>query len=303
VQDTMVEHTLSQLGVKVSYEAEYKMNRLVVDDATQVRFVDNRAPGKEVDRYYDLLTAGAEFPPVVADTSGRLIDGNTRYKATFRYKRSVIPAYICSDISIPLARRIGVELNGRHGRRMAREELSVWIAEGNGSVSVEDARRLTGWSAAVIRRIQGAQHFNKRCKDLDFTVDVALPETIRAALNQVNDPRAFRELTRLAVAAGLKEREVRIIVVRANDAAKTNPEAALTLIRDQEKANVERIADRRAGLTGTTPLFNQLSMHLGWIIKQGPSGLYDANIHTGSRSQALIENSVDVLRDALERYR
>jgi ParB-like chromosome segregation protein Spo0J len=302
MRDTRTESVLSSLKVRFDYQAEFPLVNLGSDDVTQVRLPENRMRPPEVKRYKDLLAAGAEFPPVVADKTGRIIDGNTRWAAYEQGRRTAIPAYIC-DISSPaLARRIGVELNAVHGKRMEREELTAWLAAGNGSVSEDDARRLTGWSAEVVRRVRAAVQFDSRRAALGISLTSVLPDTIKAVLNRVTNPDVFADLTRLADEAGLNASEVRALVSQANTTALTDVAAARNLISESRADNRPRIEERRAGLRVSTPLYHQLSMHLGWIIKQGSPGLFDANVHTGAKSQELIREALDVLKDALRRY-
>jgi hypothetical protein len=302
MQDSRTESVLTSLKIKFDYWPEYPLSKLVSDPLTQVRLTDNQAPAPEVKRYTDLLKGGAEFPPVVVMKDGRLIDGNTRHAAYSRQRKAVIPAYVCDVTSPALARRVGVELNSNHGKRMEKQELINWLGDGNGSVSEEDALRITGWSKSTISRVRGALHFEARRSTLVIPLNTALPDAVKAALVKVTDPDCFRELTVLADAAGLKPQEVNQVAKEVNLASLVDVGTALRVISDLRAASAQRIEEHRAGLRVRTPLNNLLNMHLGWIVKQEPSALHDRNQHTGPRSQILIEQAIRVLREALERY-
>lgn len=302
MKDPRTESVLSSLKVKFEYDPEFPLAKLVLDQETQVRFEVNQAPQREVKRYADLLKAGAEFPPIVILRNGRVVDGNTRWNAYDIQRRSTIPAYACDITSPALAKRIGAELNAVHGKRMEKEELTNWLASGNGSVSEEDALRITGWSGTTIRRIRSALQFEARRTKLGIVLESALTDDVKAALNGVTNPEAFSLLTALADAAGLRAQEVRQISREVNEAALTDLEAARRIIEAQRLDNGQRIEERRAGLRVSTPLYQQLSMHLGWVIGKGASGLYDPSPHTSPRSQALLENAATVIKEALSRY-
>jgi hypothetical protein len=302
VKDPRTEGVLSNLRVKFEYLAEFPVTRLVSDPDTQVRLGDNLAHPKEVKKYKDLLGAGVEFPPIVILKDGRIIDGNTRFGAYDQMRRTVISAYVCDISSKAVARRIAVELNAVHGKRMDKEELAHWLAEGNGSVSEEDALRITGWNGRTIRRVRNSLQFEARRTKLSVTLTTSLPEGVRAALNRVTNPELFRALTTLADDAGLTEGEVNKVAKNINEVALTDVAAAHQIINDLRDDCRQRIEERAAGLRLTTPMFQQLSMHAGWLIKQGASRLHDINPHTASRSKALLESTLDVVRDSLERY-
>lgn len=303
VKDPRIEQVLSSVSIKFRYEADYPLAKLISDEQTQVRFADNIAPKKEVDRYLDLLKAGVVFPPIVVLKDGRIVDGNTRWGAFQRdRKRVTIPAYVLDTSSPAIARRIGVELNAQAGKRMERAELSNWLATGNGSVSEEDARRITGWSKTTISRVRGALQFDARRAKLNVSLQASLPDEVKAYLNNVADPDVFRDLTILADEAGLKRSEVSALVSQVNDVAKTDVQAAREVVSGQRREAALRIQERAAGLRVTTPLYQQMAMHVGWIVKQGPSGLHDSNAYTAPRARALLESAVEVLREAIELY-
>jgi hypothetical protein len=185
---------------------------------------------------------------------------------------------------------------------MAKEELTLWLGNSNGSVGDDDAQRMTGWSPSTIRRVRGAIQFEGRRTALAVPLTTALPSPVKAALAKATNPDVFRGLTELADVAGLKASEVNGYVRQANEKALTDPEAALQIIAEAKADNGQRIEERRAGLRVTTPLNQQMSMHLGWVIKQGAPGLHDTNSYTGPKSKLLLEDSVEVLKDALARY-
>ena len=153
MQDLRTESVLKALGVKFEYAPEFPMDKLISDPDTQVRREENQGPSAEVERYHKLMSAGAEFPPIVATRRGQLIDGNTRWGAYTAMRRSVIPTYTVDVTSPAVAKRIGVELNAVHGKRMERAELIAWLAAGNGNVTPEVAQRLTGWSESPSARL------------------------------------------------------------------------------------------------------------------------------------------------------
>jgi hypothetical protein len=302
MRDPRVEGVLKSLGIRFTYEAESETSQFVSDPQTQVRLPANQAPVKEVKRYTDLLKNGAEFPPIVVLKDGRIVDGNTRFGAYSALKRKTVPAYWCESSSPSIAQRIGVELNSMAGKRMEKGELATWLAAGNGSVSEEEARRITGWSRASINRARSALQFEARRTKLGVPLATSLPETVRASLNSVANPETFRELTLLADDAGLKPGEVTALAKQANETAKTDVGAALAAISDARDTLAQAIQERAAGLKASTPLFMQLSLHGGWIIRQGASGLHDTNSFTAPKSLAVLEEVARIVHEAIQRY-
>jgi len=302
MKDPRTESVLAALGVKFEYVPEFPMANLVSDQTTQVRREENQAPKPEVDRYHKLLQAGAEFPPIVVTSAGKVIDGNTRWSAFERMRRVTIPTYRCDTTSTNVAKLIGVELNAVHGKRMEKAELADWLATANGRVTADDAQRLTGWSARTVVRVKEALKFDDRRNKLDIPLSTVLPEVVREALMRVTDAGCFRALTILAEKAGLTAREISEAAREINELALTDPEAAFRKISELEADRREQIAERAAGLRVSTPKYRQIALHLGWVIKQGPAELHDTNPATSAKSQRYIEEALSTLKDALTRY-
>lgn len=302
MQDPRTEGVLKSLGIKFQYVPEFAMSDLVSDPTTQVRREENRAPKVEVERYFKLLRAGAEFPPIIVTAAGKVIDGNTRSGAYEKMRRTTIPAYRCDVTSPAVAKRIGVELNAVHGKRMEKTELIDWLGKGNGSVSEEAALRITGWSSRTVQRVREALKFDARRASLGIELVTVLPETVRGALWKVTDPQCFRALATLADDAGLTAPDVNGIVKQLNELSLTDPAAALDKIEELRKDRSTEIEERRAGLRASTPISRQIALHLGWVIKQQASGLHDTNPHTSAKTQRYLEEAAEVIKEGLARY-
>jgi ParB-like chromosome segregation protein Spo0J len=303
MQDPRTEAVLKALSVKFTYEAEADLSKLVSDPDTQVRLPENRAVRTEVRRYADFMRNGAEFPPIVALRGGQIADGNTRFEAYARMGRKSVPVYWLDTASPAIAKRISVELNAVNGKRMEKEELARWLADGNGSIPEADAQRITGWKPDAIREARNALQFEKRRTQLGVALDVALPQAVRAKLNGVDNPDVFREMTVLAADAGFSASEANQLVKKVNETAKTDIPAALLAVSEARADNAQRIEERAAGLRVTTPLFTQLALHAGWMTKQGATGLHDTNKYTAEKSQALLEQVRAVIDEALGKYK
>ncbi len=302
MRDPRTESVLTSVGVDFDYVPELPLVQLVSDPSTQVRREENQAPKPEVDRYHKLLKAGAEFPPIVCDARNRVWDGNTRWGAYAQMKRATIPAYVVKATSPAVAKRVGVELNAIAGKRMEKAELVHWLASGNGAISTDDAQRLTGWSAKTIQRVRDAQAFEARKDKLGINIVTVLPEQVRAALSKIHDAECFRAAVILADEAGLTAKDVNRIRERVNELALTDREAALDVINTLRGERTQQIEERRAGLRVSTPLFRQVGLHLGWVIKQGPAGLHDTNPYTAEKTQRYLQEANATIVSALERY-
>lgn len=302
MQDPRTESVLTSLGIKFEYIPEFPTAKLVSDPTTQVRREENRAPKPEVERYHKLLAAGAEFPPIVVTKTGKVIDGNTRWGAYDKTRRTVIPAYRCEVTAANVAKLIGVELNAVHGKRMEKAELIDWMANGNGSVPMEVAQRLTGWSPKTVRRVKEALKFNERAKKLNVKPVTVLPEAAREALMKVTDAEAFRAMTSLVDDAGLTSGEINEMAKEVNDLSSVNTADALARIEAARQDRSQQIEERRAGLRASTPMYRQIALHLGWAIKQSPTGLHDTNPYTAAKSQRYLEDALVVIKEALTRY-
>jgi hypothetical protein len=302
MQDPRTESVLTSLGVRFEYVPEFPMAKLVSDQTTQVRREENQAPKPEVERYLKLLQAGAEFPPIVITKDGKVIDGNTRWGAFTRGRRTTIPSYRCDTTSPIVAKLIGVELNVVHGKRMEKAELAAWLAQANGRVTPEDAQRLTGWSYKTVQRVKEALKFDDRCAKLGIKLVTVLPEAVRAALMKITDAERFREMTILAERAGLREKDINEVVKEINELSLVDREAALRKIQELEADHREQIDERAAGLRASTPKYRQIALHLGWVIKQGSVELRDTNPNTAAKSQRYLEEAATVIKEALERY-
>lgn len=302
MKDARTESLLNSLNVKFEYIAEFPMSDLVSDPSTQVRREENRAPKPEVDRYFKLLRAGADFPPILVTKNHKVIDGNTRWYAYDKAHRSTIPVYRCDLTSTAVAKRIGVEMNAVHGKRMEKAELTDWLAKGNGSVSQEDAQRLTGWSPRTVTRVREALKFDSRRAALNVATDAVLPEAVREALVKITDPKCFRAMTLLADEAGLASTVINGVAREINEMSLVDPTTALAKIDDLRGEYSEQIEEHRAGMRVSTPFSKQLALHVGWLIKQGADGLHDTNPYTTGRSERYLQQAAEVVTQALARY-
>src|SRR5262245_32242738 len=65
VRDTRAEALFTEWGLVFELDAQFPLLRLKLENATQIRAEENRAPNETVDQYTTHMKHGAQFPPIV----------------------------------------------------------------------------------------------------------------------------------------------------------------------------------------------------------------------------------------------
>lgn len=270
VGDVRAESVLTQW--RIPFELGLvELGKLKIENDSQVRDENNRAPRPMVKEYALQMESGATFPPIVVDQQGwRLLDGNTRTKAAESIGRSQFPAYIVKCVDDDVRRGLAAALNQTGGKRLD-EKDAMRAAETLERLGMTDEQvaLYVGRSIASIRAYRSERRFTEtaRLAGVDEKVAQALPKPVRRKLARVTHVEPFQALTELAT-----------VGVRG-DALEQAVKAAETARSDSEA--VETIAQMRVELAPQAP---------------PPAGRTRSN--TGARATAtlkkLLEQSADL---------
>jgi hypothetical protein len=301
-KDLGAESVLSRLGVKFRYEAELPIESISQSKPHQVRNDAHLAPQAEVNKYAQLLTAGADFPPVLVTANEKaMLDGNTRVAAFRKVKRQTIPAYLCEVRSPRVGRTIAVAMNAKAGNRMSKAEIVEWVRGLNGDLPSDDEFTLyTGFAARTLRRIIQAKNFDERAVRLGVVPQYEFVDTVKTKLEGIELDSVFSALTVLVQDAGMDSAETGELVKTV--AAATSEEQKLAIIEEQRQARATLIEERRAGFNPhLSKVARLVNMHGGWLINNAPvGGLDDPNSESREATRRKLIEIVESVQFALK---
>jgi hypothetical protein len=275
-----IESKLDTRHVSYTFEPNLSVDAIRDVEGNQVRLMEHRAPKAMVDRYAEQMKAGAVFPAIVVNGRYELVDGNTRWTATRRNKRDVIPAYVCSDLSALEARSLSVELNQSHGLSMTEEEIHAFVVSAIQDGQVLDTKayaRMTGTKASTLARWVNAKHFQMRAERDGISGDgvATLSKSVQAALQVAKLTSVFVAVTSLAVDAKVSAVQLKPIITEANSAA--SEADALAVV---SAARSERADDIKAIAAGFKPARRRSSgsaLHIGGLLRFDVDDLLDVD--------------------------
>lgn len=275
---SQTETKLTARHVQFEFEPNLNMSEIRDVEGNQVRLSEHRAPKATVDRYAEQMRAGAVFPAIVVNERHEIIDGNSRWSAARRNKRSTTPAYVCHGISALEARSLSVELNQSHGLSMTEDEIRAFVTSAVDEGQVLDAKayaRMTGIKSATLARWVAVKHFEVRAARHGLAVDryAVLPDSTRAALQAVKLRSVFMEIAALALDARVPSSQLKTIVGEAN-AAPSEAEA-LTIVAQARTDRSENIRAIAAGFKGAHRRGLGPALHIGGLLRFEVADLLD----------------------------
>jgi hypothetical protein len=279
---TQTESKLADRHIQFAFEANLDINAIKDVEGNQVRLTEHRAPKETVDRYAEQMKAGAIFPAIVVNDRHEIVDGNSRWMAARRNKKSVIAAYVCHGLSALEARSLSVELNQSHGLSMTQTEIRAFVTSAVEEGQVLDAKaysRMTGTKPSTLARWVAVQHFETRAARHGITAKECerLPESTRAALNVAKLSSVFVQVTKLAIQARVPSAQLKPIITEAN-AAHSEVESLSVIAR----ARADRADDIKAIAAG---------------FKNGGRKNLGPALHIGGLLRFDVEDLLDVPQD------
>lgn len=279
-QSPQTEDKLNARHVVYRFEPNLPLEQLRDVEGMQVRRSESRAPKPMVDRYAEQMRNGAIFPAIVVNENHELVDGNTRWAAAKRNKRTTIPAYVCENLTPLLARSLSVELNQAHGQSMEDEEIRAFAedaADAGQKVDVHAFARMTGAKPRTITNWLTAYEFSQRAYRCGFSPEAIAPlgDTTRIALGNARLTTVFVDVTRLAIDARLKARDTKQIVQEAN--AASSEAESLQITETARDARAEEIATRAAGFGPVKRKSSGSAMFMAGLLKYEPDDLLDVS--------------------------
>jgi len=191
-RDTRIEQLLRDWNLSFEFDPAFPLGRLKIEDATQIRLEQHRAPSATVEQYVIHMRHGAIFPPIVVGTNSMLVDGNARVEANHRLNRKTFPAYKVKFPHLGIAKMIGAALNQMGGDRLTEDEIVVaaeaMIREGHPDEAIA---RTLGRSVSHIRNVRKDRDFQETVERLELG-DVEVTKQIARALAGIQHDEPFK---------------------------------------------------------------------------------------------------------------
>lgn len=217
VRDTRAEALFTDWGLPFELEPQFPLLRLKLENATQIRVEEHRAPSETVDQYTIHMKHGAAFPPIVVASTGMLVDGNTRVAACKNLNLKVFPAYKVKFPHLGIAKMIGAALNQMGGDRLSDEEIitaaEVMMAEGYADEAIA---RTLGRSVSHVRNVRKDRSF--RAAAMRTGVEhVALASPARRTLANVSHDEPFKAAVEAVAEHRPPQKEIAALVEKIED--------------------------------------------------------------------------------------
>ncbi|MCW3101467.1 MAG: hypothetical protein JWL77_7085 [Chthonomonadaceae bacterium] len=295
-----VEAMFKSRAIDFEFEANLAIADIREADGFQVRFVENRAPKDQVDKYATAMKHGATFPAIVVNEHFEKIDGNTRLQARTKNGDETIAAYILYGVTALDARSLSVELNQSNGLAMTDTEIRHFI---EGAVSegqhpeIRSLARMTGVRETKIARWIAEAEFLQRADEAAIAERHvrALPASTRATLQATRLQAVFESLTVLSAEAKLPTAQVKRLVAQVNGAP--SEQVALEIVSNERAARADEI---RAVASGFSPRDNRRSkgsaQHIGGLARFEVEDLLDV----APEKQYETFHRVKLVRDRLD---
>jgi len=227
--DPKVESILQDWNLRFDLLEAVEIESIVQVSEQQARAVAHRAVPENVERYYEHMKNGAQFPPIVLREPRIMLDGNTRIGAATKLGLQYFPAYVVQDITTAdMARALSAAINQLNGQPLTVEEaqeIALEMLYGELKFPIGTVARYVGRSGAQITRWRKQADVIKHAERLgieDQAKTISANQREKLAAVQFDEP--FRRL--VDVVSGSKP-----------------PNAELTsLVRDIEKVTSEQDA-------------------------------------------------------------
>lgn len=195
-RDTRIEQLLSEWNLPFELDPAYPLNRLKIEDATQIRLAPHRAPSATVDQYVTHMKHGANFPPIVVGSNAMLVDGNARVEAANKTGRRTFPAYKVKFPHLGLAKIVAAALNQMGGDRLTEDEIVVAAEAMMGEGYADEAiARTLGRSASHIRNLRKSREFEETVTRLGLTA-LEVPKAVGRVLANIQHDLPFEAALR-----------------------------------------------------------------------------------------------------------
>jgi ParB-like chromosome segregation protein Spo0J len=227
--DPKVEGILHEWNLRFDLVEAVEIASIVQVPEQQARAVAHRALPENVDRYYEHMKNGAQFPPIVLREPRIMLDGNTRVAAATKLGMQYFPAYVVQDISTAeMARALSAAINQLNGVALTNieaQEIALEMLYGELKFPVGTVARYVGRSGAQITRWRKQADVMKHAERLGITEQAqAISANQREKLAGVQFDEPFRRLVDVV-------------------ASSKPPNTELTaLVKDIEKATSEQDA-------------------------------------------------------------
>lgn len=210
------------------------------------------ADPSRVDHYAALMEdGGALFPPLIArrtDNGLELLGGAHRLAAARKIGKTKIPCYVFPELTERQALDLRVIDNLGHGLELTKEEklkLADLMINKHGA-KIPEAAWKVGLPDHVVRRHRNVAKAEQRLRHdagISGQQSKKLSRQATVALDQVRNPRAYKETAKLAADNNMKARQVNDLVKAVNQ--EPTEKAKLELIRREKSAIYDHEKPRR----------------------------------------------------------
>jgi ParB-like chromosome segregation protein Spo0J len=199
ISDPKVEAILREWNLRFELLEAVEIGSIIQVSEQQARAVAHRAIPANVERYYEHMKNGAQFPPIVLREPRIMLDGNTRVQAATKLGMQFFPAYVVHDITTTdMARALSAAINQLNGQPLTVEEaqeIAIEMLYGELKFSVGTVARYVGRSGAQITRWRKQAEVMRHAERLGIEEQATrISATQREKLAGVQFDEPFRRL-------------------------------------------------------------------------------------------------------------
>lgn len=296
--DPKVESILQEFNLRYELLEAVELSTIADEPAQQARAIVHRAIPENVEKYYEQMKAGAQFPPIVLREPRILLDGNTRRAAASKLGMQYFPAYVVHDITTgDMARALSGAINQTNGQPLTVEEaqeIAVEMMYGELRFSVQSVARYVGRSATQINRWRKQSDVKRHAERLGLDEQIGMiSATQREKLADVQHDEPFRRL--VEVVAGSKPPNAELTAVVKDVAAATSEASEIEVV--DAAAQMWRPTGPAARVVRNRKA-QQARMAAGQLLKMRPADVFDPERAVDDRImwERLRDQADDVLR-------
>lgn len=231
--DPKVESLLREWNLRFELLEAVDIDSIVQVSEQQARAVAHRALPENVDRYYEHMKNGAQFPPIVLREPRIMLDGNTRISAATKLGLKTFPAYVVHDITTPdMARALSAAINQLNGVALTNaeaQEIALEMLYGDLKFPVTTVARYVGRSGAQINRWRKQAEVMRHAERLGIEEQAkAISANQREKLASVQFDEPFRRLVDVVAGSKPPNSELTTLVKEIEKA--TSEQEAISLV-------------------------------------------------------------------------
>ena len=304
ISDPKVEAILREWNLRFDLLEAVEIGSIVQVSEQQARAAAHRALPENVDRFYEHMKNGAQFPPIVLREPRIMLDGNTRIGAATKLGLQYFPAYVVQDITTTaMARALSAAINMLNGQPLdaaEAQEIAIEMLYGELKLPIGTVARYVGRSGAQITRWRKQAEVRKHAERLEIGDQLSvISANQREKLAAVQFDEPFRRL--VSVVSESKPPNAELTTVVREIEKVTSEQDAINLV---ESAAAQWRPTGPGGRVVRNEKARRARMVIPQLLNLRPADLYDPERAEDDRRmwEQLREHVEDVQRVFLSHH-